>query len=1053
MAERSAVARHVRARPRPQRVEEDAVEADDVAAPVDPLALAASLLKSLAGVLGASEDEDTGERAKVVSKLKKDAGKLDEMGISAAVCDLSIMVFQLRALYKEDVGVVLLELLEQAAQKTERLPSPKISRADPCMAILRLLEGVLLICTAKHNPSKVAKCIESLLRRRRLPATAIMRLEAAMFRLGDISKNPAVKAPLPLSAKGDTTWLTDMATSMRPSDDDLKRIELAKRAIEKAVEVAFPGSRAEYFGSAVNGFETNLSDIDCVVLLSPSAAKKLLEDGEEQLEEDHPGTGGRRTRKIEAKQAVQVLNDAIRTCPELEDVGLTVTEVIKEARVPLLKCESAEGVAIDVSFNNTLPLHNSKLLRSYAGLHENVQLLGCLVKMWAKKRGVNDAHTGTLSGYSFVLMVIHYLQHVRVVPNLQDKELVPQELLAIVGETELVDGLHDAWFIDPARDEAKSLIAEMMSEEGKPKCTLHGLLAGFFRYFAYEFPMQSDVISIRHNPDEDNMPKMTFFEQLARKQALRQEEVDALDDAQDDVAAAEDADGGEVAEDDDAAEDLGASEDEAGPGADEEGAEGDEGADEDPLADDTAPSEVDKVGGGDEDGLAPEEASSTPADVVGEGAASAEDGVAPEEARHDDAPAGARDVAYMAGSPSAAEAGGSASEEAHPEPPRTDVEREGAGEVRAGDAPTSGRERSGEVGAATDAVDDAAPGEAGADDASSDEEVLLGETVSATAGGSSAAAPRRTAGDDGGPPTTPDLHVDRPVLSPETCNVQRMVSGRQVFCIEDPIEQGRTLATSFTGAERLVYEMRRACEILKPGYGRKECDRLLGNSPPVDCPLWKLDRSFVPSLLKAPGGGYQRHPVARAAPGGRSYYSAGGGDRDPDYDRGDPQLLKPAPRHHAKGEQQQPRRWTSAAAGKGAGAGSSRDAAAAPLGAAPTVSRNKITPASGSFYSQGAARGASDGWDAVSGQSAGGARPSQGGKAKGRKGQWGQQSYWAEERWAAEGWSAWGWSEQPSSKGQWGWPQEKGQRGWAPQQRPKGAGGGGVGRWQAQNWQ
>lgn len=51
-----------------------------------------------------------------------------------------------------------------------------------------------------------------------------------------------------------------------------------------------------------------------------------------------------------------------------------------------------------------------------------------------------------------------------------------------------------------------------------------GLLAGFFRYFAYEFPMQSDVISIRHNPDEDNMPKMTFFEQLARKQALRQEE-------------------------------------------------------------------------------------------------------------------------------------------------------------------------------------------------------------------------------------------------------------------------------------------------------------------------------------------------------------------------------------------------------------------------------------------------------------------------------------------------------------------------------------------------
>ena len=55
--------------------------------------------------------------------------------------------------------------------------------------------------------------------------------------------------------------------------------------------------------------------------------------------------------------------------------------------------------------------------------------LAILIKLWAKGRGINDAFMGTLSSYSYILMLIHYLQlkgkgRPNILPNLQrpDKE-------------------------------------------------------------------------------------------------------------------------------------------------------------------------------------------------------------------------------------------------------------------------------------------------------------------------------------------------------------------------------------------------------------------------------------------------------------------------------------------------------------------------------------------------------------------------------------------------------------------------------------------------------
>ena len=79
---------------------------------------------------------------------------------------------------------------------------------------------------------------------------------------------------------------------------------------------------------------------------------------------------------------------------------------IPHARVPIVKGSAAIAgtskpthVEFDICINNTLALHNTLLLRTYAQLDPRVRQLALLVKHWAKCRQVNTARDGTLSSY------------------------------------------------------------------------------------------------------------------------------------------------------------------------------------------------------------------------------------------------------------------------------------------------------------------------------------------------------------------------------------------------------------------------------------------------------------------------------------------------------------------------------------------------------------------------------------------------------------------------------------------------------------------------------
>lgn len=78
-----------------------------------------------------------------------------------------------------------------------------------------------------------------------------------------------------------------------------------------------------------------------------------------------------------------------------------------------IQCTVAQSVLrlqVDITVNNILAIVNTKLLKDYGAIDERLLQLVFVVKLWAKRRQVNDSYRGTLSSYCYVLMCIHLLQ-------------------------------------------------------------------------------------------------------------------------------------------------------------------------------------------------------------------------------------------------------------------------------------------------------------------------------------------------------------------------------------------------------------------------------------------------------------------------------------------------------------------------------------------------------------------------------------------------------------------------------------------------------------------
>lgn len=101
------------------------------------------------------------------------------------------------------------------------------------------------------------------------------------------------------------------------------------------------------------------------------------------------------------------------------------------AKVPILRfCDKANEIEIDLNYNNCIGVRNTHLLYSYSQskslssiffpfCNKNIfftvdwrlRPLALTVKLWAQFHNINDARNSTISSYSLVLMVIHFLQY------------------------------------------------------------------------------------------------------------------------------------------------------------------------------------------------------------------------------------------------------------------------------------------------------------------------------------------------------------------------------------------------------------------------------------------------------------------------------------------------------------------------------------------------------------------------------------------------------------------------------------------------------------------
>ncbi|XP_075067173.1 terminal uridylyltransferase 7 [Mixophyes fleayi] len=246
-----------------------------------------------------------------------------------------------------------------------------------------------------------------------------------------------------------------------PTTLEDKARELIRQDLEEFIRREFQGARLNLFGSSKNGFGFKQSDLDICMTF----------DGLETAEE------------LDSIWTIEELARHLR-----KHQGLRNILCITTAKVPIVKFyharSSLEG---DISLYNTLALHNTHLLASYAAIDPRVKYLCYIMKVFTKICDIGDASRGSLSSYAYTLMVLYFLQQRNppVIPVLQ--EIYPDGHKPEI----LVDGWH-VYFFAKLED-----LEKYWPDYGKNKESVGELWLGLLRFYTEDFDFKEHVISIR----------------------------------------------------------------------------------------------------------------------------------------------------------------------------------------------------------------------------------------------------------------------------------------------------------------------------------------------------------------------------------------------------------------------------------------------------------------------------------------------------------------------------------------------------------------------------
>ncbi|XP_067838753.1 poly(A) RNA polymerase GLD2 [Heptranchias perlo] len=247
--------------------------------------------------------------------------------------------------------------------------------------------------------------------------------------------------------------ILDLFYNCQQQSIDLEKKDLCRTQIQREIQRIFPQTRLYLVGSSLNGFGTRYSDADLCLVLK-----------EEPM-----------NQRTEACHILSLVQQLFYRLSYIDRPQLI------RAKVPIVKFrDKVSGVEFDLNVNNVVGIRNTFLLRSYAYTESRVRPLVLVVKKWARYHGINDASRGTLSSYSLVLMVLHYLQTLPepVIPSLQKEH------------PECFEPTMQLQFVHRRGNNISPYLSLNSSNLGD-------LLMGFLRYYATEFDWSNSIISIR----------------------------------------------------------------------------------------------------------------------------------------------------------------------------------------------------------------------------------------------------------------------------------------------------------------------------------------------------------------------------------------------------------------------------------------------------------------------------------------------------------------------------------------------------------------------------
>ncbi|XP_033218690.1 speckle targeted PIP5K1A-regulated poly(A) polymerase-like isoform X2 [Belonocnema kinseyi] len=150
---------------------------------------------------------------------------------------------------------------------------------------------------------------------------------------------------------------------------------------------------------------------------------------------------------------------------------------IPKAKTPIIKfCNVSTNISCDLSFRNSLGVHNSLLIKHYLSLDVRLKPLMLVIKYWAKHCDIStETRGGRITNYALAMLFIFYLQQTNV-------SLVPPVIdLKRTCQPKIIEG----WQVN-----FDKTLRHPLSDK---KSTIPELLHGFFKFYA-NFNFKQNVI-------------------------------------------------------------------------------------------------------------------------------------------------------------------------------------------------------------------------------------------------------------------------------------------------------------------------------------------------------------------------------------------------------------------------------------------------------------------------------------------------------------------------------------------------------------------------------